>query len=56
MPQRDSTFNYSGAEIPPGGTTGDVLVKIAAANYYTAWRNLTEVFNTYDTVFDDGEY
>jgi len=49
-------FNYNGEKIPKGGRPGDVLVKIAAANFYDAWRSMTTVFETYDVVFDEGEY
>ncbi|CAB5223237.1 hypothetical protein UFOVP383_9 [uncultured Caudovirales phage] len=49
-------FNYSGVEVPPGGLPFQLLVKIAAANYYTAWRDIGEMADAADTVFDEGEY
>jgi hypothetical protein len=56
MPHRKESFNYSAEYIPIGGVPGDILVKIQSANYYTAWRDLTYVFEYYDVVLDDGEY
>lgn len=49
-------FNYNGDKIPKGGRPGEVLVKIAGANFYDAWRSMTSVFEYYDVVFDEGEY
>jgi hypothetical protein len=49
-------FNYSGVEVPPGGLPFQLLVKIAAANYYTAWRDLGEMANESNAIFDEGEY
>jgi hypothetical protein len=51
-----TNFVYNGDKIPVGGQVGDVLVKVGPPHYYTAWRELTDVFETYDVVFDDGEY
>jgi hypothetical protein len=49
-------FNYSGVEVPPGGSPFQLLVKIAAANYYTAWRDIGEMADAANAVFDEGEY
>jgi hypothetical protein len=49
-------FNYSGVEVPPGGLPLQLLVKIAAANYYTAWRDIGEIADAANAVFDEGEY
>lgn len=56
MAHRPQNFVYSAENVPIGGTPGDVLVKVQSANYYTAWRDLTDVFEVYDIVLDDGEY
>lgn len=56
MSHRIDTFVYSAENVPIGGKPGDVLVKLQNANYYTAWRDVTTVFETYDIVLDDGEY
>lgn len=47
---------YSGPEVPLGGFPGEVLLKTGDANYYSGWRSLTDVFQRYDIVLDDGEY
>lgn len=54
--QRSEGFVYSGPDVPIGGRPGDVLVKVQGSNYYTAWRDLTYVYENYDIVLDDGEY
>jgi|688.fasta_scaffold16206_2 hypothetical protein len=56
MTHRNEPFIYSGNSVPVGGQPGDVLLKVQGANYYTAWRDFTYVFETYDVVLDDGEY
>lgn len=56
MTHRNENFVYSGENVPIGGRPGDVLIKVQAANYYMAWRDLTYIFETYDVVLDDGEY
>lgn len=56
MSGQGETFIYSGDSIPIGGRPGDVLLKIQASNYYTAWRDFTHVFDNYDVTFDEGEY
>ena len=56
MVYRPESFVYSGDKIPIGGTPGDALIKVGGPHYYTAWRDLTYVFETYDVVLDDGEY
>jgi hypothetical protein len=56
MSHRTESFVYSAENVPIGGQPGDVLVKVQAPNYYTAWRDFTHVFETYDVVLDDGEY
>jgi|GEM_PF-3406394 len=56
MYYRTESFIYSRENVPVGGMPGDILLKINAANYYTAWRDFTYVFETYDVVLDDGEY
>lgn len=56
MTHRSEPFIYNGDKIPVGGEPGDVLLKVNAPNFYTAWRDLTYVFETYDVVLDDGEY
>jgi len=56
MSERSYSFVYSAENVPIGGQSGDVLVKIQGANYYTAWRDLSYVFEYYDVVLDDGEY
>jgi hypothetical protein len=49
-------FNYSGVEVPPGGLPFQALVKVAAANFYAAWRDIGEMADAADSVFDEGEY
>ena len=49
-------FVYAGKEVPPYGDTGQVLVKVSKAFYYTAWDSLDHVLNTTDAVIDEGEY
>lgn len=56
MTQRSESFVYSAENVPVGGVSGDVLTKIGGPNYYTAWRNFTYIFDTYDVTLDDGEY
>ena len=56
MITKNDRFVYSAENVPIGGEPGDVLVKVQGANYYTAWRDLTHVFATYDIILDDGEY
>lgn len=56
MTHRTTQFVYSGDKLPVGGQPGDTLVKVEHGNYYTAWRDFTYVFETYDVVLDDGEY
>jgi hypothetical protein len=56
MTQSTTRFVYSAENVPIGGQPGEVLLKVQGANYYTAWRDLTYVFDTYDVVLDDGEY
>lgn len=56
MTHKPESFIYSGERVPVGGEPGDVLLKVAGSNYYTAWRDFTYVFETYDVVLDDGEY
>ena len=56
MSHRTESFVYSAENVPIGGRPGDVLIKLQNANFYTAWRDFTYVFETYDVVLDDGEY
>jgi len=56
MSTKNDRFVYSGDKIPLGGEPGDALIKVGGPHYYTAWRDFTHVFETYDVVFDDGEY
>jgi len=56
MTHRAEPFIYSAERVPVGGEVGDVLLKVGSPNYYTAWRDFTYVFETYDVVLDDGEY
>jgi len=56
MSDRTYRFVYSAENVPTGGLPGDVLVKVQSPNYYTAWRDLSYVFEYYDVVLDDGEY
>jgi hypothetical protein len=51
-----SGFNYNGENIPRGGAEGEILVKIANADYYVQYRSLTEVFQEYEFEIDEGEY
>lgn len=53
---RQEALIYNGENVPVGGVPGDVLMKTAAANYYTKWQTLTHIFQEYDVVLDDGEY
>jgi hypothetical protein len=39
-------FIYSGPEVPIGGTVGQILTKVGAPNYYTAWRDVPEASGT----------
>lgn len=56
MSHRPESFVYAAENVPIGGKTGDILVKVQNANYYTAWRDLTHVFETTDVIIDEGEY
>lgn len=56
MPHRPDRFVYSGPDVPPYGTTGQVLVKTSNAFYYTAWENIDHILNESDAVIDEGEY
>jgi hypothetical protein len=56
MTYRPESFVYSAEKVPIGGNPGDVLTKVGAPHYYTAWRDFTYVFETYDVILDDGEY
>jgi len=38
MTNRPETFIYSAENVPIGGNVGDILTKVGAPNYYTAWR------------------
>ena len=38
MATRPESFIYSAENVPVGGIPGDVLTKVGAPNYYTAWR------------------
>ena len=51
-----SGFRYNGNSLPPGGIDGEVLIKVSAADYYLQYKSLTEVFEEYDIVIDEGEY
>jgi len=42
----ETTFVYSGDAVPIGGTVGQVLTKVGAPNYYTAWRSLAPDFSS----------
>lgn len=39
----DDRFVYSAAEVPIGGRSGQILTKIAGANYYCAWRDAADI-------------
>jgi hypothetical protein len=56
MATKNERFTYNAEKIPLGGEPGDALVKVGSPNYYTAWRDFTYIFETYDVVLDDGEY
>lgn len=56
MPHRPDRFVYSGPEVPPYGTQGQVLVKTSNAFYYTAWDDIDHIFNESNAVIDEGEY
>ena len=56
MTYQPPKFVYSAKEIPPYGEPGQVLVKAAAAFYYTTWDNLDNILNTTDGIIDEGEY
>jgi hypothetical protein len=49
-------FVYAGKEVPPYGDSGQILVKIAKAFYYTAWSDIDKVINESDAEIDEGEY
>jgi hypothetical protein len=51
-----SGFNYNGENLPKGGVEGEILVKIANADYYLQYRSLTEAFAEYEFEIDEGEY
>ena len=51
-----SGFRYNGDNLPAGGINGEVLIKVSAADYYVQYKSLTEVFEEYDVVIDEGEY
>jgi hypothetical protein len=60
----EGKFYYAGDKVPIGGAEGEVLVKIAAPHYYTAWRKVEEVIDQQqladiisdDMTIDEGEY
>lgn len=56
MTHKTEPFIYSGVEVPIGGLPGDILTKINGPNYYTAWRDITYILETYDVIIDDGEF
>ena len=56
MSHQPARFVYSGKEVPPYGDTGQVLVKVSSAFYYTAWDDLDHVLNQTEAVIDEGEY
>lgn len=57
-------FVYAGDKIPIGGTPGQILTKIKAPHYYTAWRTIEDLIDQQalaeiiadNLVIDDGEY
>ena len=51
-----SGFNYNGENLPKGGITGEVLVKVSNADYYVQYKTLGQVIEEYDVVIDEGEY
>lgn len=51
-----SGFNYNGENLPKGGIPGEMLVKVSNADYYVQYKNLSEIFEEYDIVIDEGEY
>jgi len=51
-----SGFNYSDDRLPRGGITGELLVKVAAADYYVQYKTLSEIVAEYDLEIDEGEY
>lgn len=60
----EGRFFYAGDKVPIGGTEKQVLTKVAAPNYYTAWRTIEELIDQQalasiiadDLVIDEGEY
>jgi hypothetical protein len=56
MPHLPKPFVYSGKEIPPYGTFGQVLVKTSSAFYYTAWEDIDHIINETNSEIDEGEY
>jgi hypothetical protein len=56
MTHRAERFVYSAENVPTGGIPGEILTKVGTPNYYTAWRDLTYIFETHDVILDDGEY
>jgi hypothetical protein len=51
-----SGFNYNGENLPKGGISGELLVKVSNADYYVQYKTLTEVFAEYEFEIDEGEY
>lgn len=51
-----SSFNYNGENLPRGGIDGEILVKVANADYYVQYKTLTQIIAEYDVEVDEGEY
>lgn len=60
----DGKFFYSGDKVPIGGAVGEVLAKVGAPHYYTAWRTVEELVDQEglasiiadNMTIDEGEY
>lgn len=57
-------FFYAGDKVPIGGSVGEVLAKVGAPHYYTAWRTIEQLINQEqlasiiadDLTIDEGSY
>lgn len=51
-----SGFNYNDENLPRGGVIGELLVKVANADYYVQYKTLSEIVAEYGLEIDEGEY
>ena len=51
-----SGFTYNGEKLPRGGVEGELLVKVAGADYYVQYKTITDILAEYEFEIDEGEY